>query len=203
MVGVLDDVRKIVTQGFKNEGDLIALLGTTNDDDLTVSEYAAACLNISTDEMIASGEVPKLDLEIEKIVQKVCCDLAQADLLKSAHDCSEGGVAVAIAESCFSCLNRNAIGAEIDLKDENLSTEKLLFVESPSRIVISFAPENLEKIEQIAANISCPFTVLGKVGSETLKIRANGAEIISNLIGELEITWRTSLGKQLEAGAVL
>ncbi|HZH34023.1 MAG TPA: phosphoribosylformylglycinamidine synthase subunit PurL, partial [Pyrinomonadaceae bacterium] len=121
MVGLLEDARKIITHGFKAEGDLIALIGATNDDDLTVSEYAASCLNITTDEMIAGGEVPKLDLEREKAVQKLCFDLAENSLIRSAHDCADGGLAVTIAESCFSSLNRKAFGAEIELNDASLS----------------------------------------------------------------------------------
>jgi phosphoribosylformylglycinamidine synthase len=198
MVGVLDDARKIVTQGFKDEGDIIVLLGATNNDDLMVSEYAASCLGISTDEMIASGEVPIINLEREKVVQNVCCNLAEAGLLKSAHDCSDGGLAVAIAESCFSSLNRKPMGAEIEIADANLSVEKLLFVESPSRIVISFAPEKLEQFEQIATKLDCPFALLGKVSGEKLQITANGNSVVSTLINELQNIWQNSLENILE-----
>jgi phosphoribosylformylglycinamidine synthase len=196
MVGLLEDARKIVTQGFKNEGDSIALLGTTNDDDLTVSEYAASCSKISTDEMIALGAVPKLDLEIEKRVQKVCCDLAESSLLQSAHDCADGGLATAIAESCFSSLNRKAVGAQIEIADANLSVEKMLFVESPSRIVISFAPENLEKVTEIVGD--CTFQIIGKVTGKNLKIKANGETAISASVGVLENIWRCALENCLE-----
>jgi phosphoribosylformylglycinamidine synthase len=198
MVGLLEDARKIVTHGFKNEGDIIALLGTTNDDDLTVSEYAANCLNVSTDEMIAGGEVPKLDLQLEKAVQKACHLLAENSLIKSAHDCADGGLSVAIAESCFSSLNRKAVGAEIEVSDENLSIEQHLFVESPSRIVVSFAPQNLEQIKQIAAENNCPCAVIGKVTGGNLKIKTNGEEAISAAVSTLENIWRTALEKQLE-----
>ena len=71
MVGLIEDVRKIITQGFKNEGDIIALLGTTNDD-ISVSEYAQTILGYTTNELIEIGEVPVLDLDLEKKVQDVC-----------------------------------------------------------------------------------------------------------------------------------
>ena len=196
MVGLLEDARRIVTQGFKAEGDLIALLGTTNDDDLTVSEYAASCWKISTDEMIATGELPGVDLALEKTLQQTVCKLAESGLLKSAHDCADGGLAVAIAESCFSSLNRNAIGAEIELNNENLSVEKQLFVESAGRVVISFAPENLEKIKEIVGDF--PIHVIGKVAGKNLKIKANGETAISASIGVLENIWRCALENQLE-----
>ncbi|MDQ3180284.1 MAG: phosphoribosylformylglycinamidine synthase subunit PurL, partial [Acidobacteriota bacterium] len=195
MVGLLEDVRKIITQGFKNEGDIIVLLGITKDD-LSAGEYAQTILGYTTDELIESGEVPRLDLNLEKRVQKICLDLADKCLLKSAHDCSDGGLAVAIAESCFSSLNRKAIGASIELKDENLSTEAQLFSESPSRIVISFAAENLEKVKDIIGN--CPCSIIGKVTGEDLKIKFNDKEIISASICELESAWQTSLEKHLE-----
>jgi len=194
MVGLLEDVRKIITQGFKNEGDIIALLGETKDD-LSVSEYAQTILGYTTDELIESGEVPHLDLDLEKRVQKTCLDLADKSLLNSAHDCSDGGLVVAIAESCFSSLNRKAIGANIELKDENLSTEVQLFGESPSRIVISFAAENLEQVKEITAN--CPFVVIGKLGGEDLNIKFNDNEVFAAKIAELENIWKTSLEKQL------
>ncbi len=195
MVGLIEDTRKIITRGFKNGGDIIALLGTTNDD-LSVSEFAQTILGFSTDELIESGDVPALDLDLEKKVQQTCLDLADKSLINSAHDCSDGGLAIAIAESCFSSLNRKAVGAEIELKNENLSTEAQLFSESPSRIVISFTPENLEKAKEISKD--CPFKVLGRVGGESLMIKFNDKEIISAKITELENVWKNALGNRLE-----
>jgi phosphoribosylformylglycinamidine synthase len=195
MVGLLEDVRKLITQGFKNDGDLIALLGVTNDD-LSVSEYAQSVLGLTTDELIQHGEVPKLDLKLEKLVQDTLLNLADKQLLKSAHDCSEGGIAVAIAESCFSSLNRKAIGAEVNLNHENLDATTLAFSESPSRIVISFSAENLENVKEIIEN--CPFEIIGKVSGDSLKIIINGEEIISTSIEELENSWKTSLENKLE-----
>ena len=197
MVGIIEDTRKIVTHGFKKAGDLIALIGATNDDDLTSSEYAAVCLKITTAEMIANGEVPTLDLELEKTVQQTCLDLADNNLLLSAHDCADGGLSVTIAESCFSSLNRAAIGANIQISNADLSPEKLLFVESPSRVVISFTAENREKVEQIATENNCPFQIIGTVGGEDLCVKINQTQAVSNSIAELETSWRNSLEKQL------
>jgi phosphoribosylformylglycinamidine synthase len=91
MVGLIEDTKKIITQGFKNKGDLIALLGLTSDD-LSVSEYAQTVLGLSTDELIETGEVPQIDLNVEIRVQKTCLRLADECLVKSAHDCSDGGL---------------------------------------------------------------------------------------------------------------
>lgn len=194
MVGLLEDVRKLITQGFKSEGDIIALLGVTNND-LSVSEYAQTVLGLSTQELIESGEVPKLDLNLEKQVQDVCLQLADKQLLKSAHDCSDGGLAVAIAESCFSSHNRDLIGAEINLNDESLDAATQLFSESPSRIVITFAADKLDEVKETVSD--CPFAVIGKVTGDELNIYVNGAETISAKVRDLENSWKTSLEEQL------
>jgi phosphoribosylformylglycinamidine synthase subunit PurL len=197
MVGLIEDVRKIVTPGFKTQGDIIALLGETKDD-LAASEYEQTILGLTTGELIENGEVPALDLNLEKRVQETCLNLADALLINSAHDCSDGGLAVAIAESCFSGLNHAAVGAEIDLKDENLDAATHLFSESPSRIVISFSAEKLNEVERLAGENDCPFQVIGKVSGADLKIKFNGAETVSASVAELENAWETSLEKQLE-----
>src|SRR2546423_6234297 len=158
MLGLIDDVRRVIQPGFKNPGDFIALLGATRDD-LSVSEYAVVIedRNPTVREGANAHLVPALDLEAELAVQTACLRAAEAGLLRSAHDCSDGGLAVALAECCFSSLNREAVGAEISLesgvwsresKDKNSSSasdsrlqtpdSRLLFSESPSRIIISF-----------------------------------------------------------------
>ncbi|MEP7075865.1 MAG: phosphoribosylformylglycinamidine synthase subunit PurL [Acidobacteriota bacterium] len=195
MVGLIDDTRKIITHGFKNEGDLIALLGETKND-LAASAYAQTVLGMSMIEMIADGNLPKVDLEREKLVQKTLLKLADQSLLNSAHDCSDGGLAVTIAESCFSSLGRDAIGAEIALADSGISNEALLFGESPSRIVVSFASEDLERIQ--TASEDCPFKVIGTVGGDGLDVLINGERKISTTISGLESSWKNSLGSHLE-----
>ena len=130
MVGLIEDTRKIISHGFKNEADLIAVLGVSKDD-LAASEYAQTVIGLTTDELIANGIVPELDLDLEKLVQETCLKLADEFLLVSAHDCSDGGLAVTVAESCFSSLNRQAFGAEIELKnDGEISAAGLLFGET-------------------------------------------------------------------------
>nr|MBA2379566.1 phosphoribosylformylglycinamidine synthase II [Blastocatellia bacterium] len=195
MVGLIEDTRKIITQGFKNEGDIIAVLGATNDD-LSVSEYARTVAGISTTEMIKTGAVPRLDLELELKVQRACLDLAEAELIHSAHDCAEGGLAVAIAESCFSSLGRDVVGASIEVESGGLAAEAVLFGESPSRIVISFAPENLERVKETAGD--CPVSIIGKVGDDLFRIALDSQERIAIPIHELEAIWESSLASYLQ-----
>ena len=196
MVGLIDDTRKIITHGFKNEGDLIAILGTTNDD-LDASEYAQTILGISTDALIANGISPQIDLASEVLVQTTLLKLADKMLLSSAHDCSDGGIAVTIAESCFSSLGRNAIGAEISLAGNGIFRESLLFGESPSRIIISFPEEHHETIKEIVG--ICPFELIGKVCENLLKVTIDDQTAISAPVSELESAWQGSLQNLLES----
>jgi phosphoribosylformylglycinamidine synthase len=197
MVGLIEDVRRTIQHGFKTSGDLIALLGTTNDD-LSISEYASTIEGRTTDEMIRDGRVPSIDLEHERSVQETCLGAAEAGLLRSAHDCSDGGLSVALAECCFSSLNRGMIGADVDLTG-TLPIPTRLFSESPSRIIISFDEAVLGEMEELAARISCPLTLLGRTGGDTLSIKADGEEVINLSIAELEATWRSSLTIKLRA----
>ncbi|HEY0376028.1 MAG TPA: phosphoribosylformylglycinamidine synthase subunit PurL [Pyrinomonadaceae bacterium] len=197
MVGLVSDVRRVVQHGFKGTGDIVALLGTTRDD-LSISEYAATVSGRTTLEMIRDGRVPLLDLEHEKAVQEACLQAAEAGLLRSAHDCSDGGLSVAVAESCFSSLNRGSIGAELDLTG-TLPARARLFSESPSRIVVSFEEAALGQLEEIAARAAAPLTILGRTGGDRLIIKADGEEVVNQAVTELETAWRTSLATKLRA----
>jgi phosphoribosylformylglycinamidine synthase len=194
MVGLIDDTRKMITQGFKNEGDVIALLGVTNDD-LSVSEYAATIAGHSTDDIIVGGRIAKIDLALERKIQDAILKLADEMLIGSAHDCSDGGLAVTIAECCFSSLNREAIGASVTLRSNGLSSEAVLFAESPSRVVVSFAPENLDRVQEIAGDL--PFAVIGSVNDDVLKISIDGEESVDVPVSELEGVWESVLERAL------
>ena len=200
MVGLVEDVRRVVQPGFKREGDLIALLGSTADD-LDNSEFAVTVLGEPVAEVIATGKVPEIDLTVERAVQDVCLEAAEAGLLQSAHDCSDGGLAVALAESCFSSLNREAIGADLNLTG-TLPASGLLFSESPSRIVISFDSAQREAISAIARQQNVPLTILGNAGGSNLRIRVNNESAIDQPVTDLENAWRNSLPQKLEAQAM-
>jgi phosphoribosylformylglycinamidine synthase subunit PurL len=184
MVGLIEDVKRAVLPGFKKEGDVIALLGTTQDDLFSVS-----------------GKVPALDLNREVAVQKACLAAAEAGLLASAHDCSDGGLAVTLAESCFSSLGREAIGAEVDLKGP-LGPTTLLFSESPSRIVISFNSSDAAAVQELAERNNAPFAIVGRVGGNELVISVDGEETVRAEVAELESAWRDALATKLQAEVV-
>ena len=194
MVGLIEDTRRIVTQGFKNEGDIIALLGETRDD-LAASEFAQTIAGLSTDELIANSIMPNVDLEKEDQLHEILLKLAEAGLLSSAHDCSDGGLAVTIAESCFSSLGRKSLGANIELGSNGLSNEALLFGETPSRVVISFAASDLDRIKEIIG--SHLFSIIGTVSDDILSISVAGQTVISSPVAELESIWQGSLAEKL------
>ena len=200
MVGLIDDVKRVIQPGFKNAGDFIALLGTTRDD-FSLSEYAAVIEGRSAEEPISQARVPLLDLKTELAVQTACLRAAEAGFLRSAHDCSDGGLAVALAECCFSSLNGPPFGADIDVTGEyDIATR--LFSETPSRIIVSFDESALGDIEEIVAAASCPMTLLGTVGSDRLRIESNGEEVIQLDVAEMENAWRSSLKEKLQAEAM-
>ena len=201
MVGLMEDVRRVLQPGFKKSGDVIALLGTTQDD-LSISEYAASVGGVSTAEMIANGKVPELDLKRELAVQQACLEAAEAGLLVSAHDCADGGLAVALAESCFSSLGKDAVGAGINLEG-TLPATALLFSESPSRIIITFVHEAVEAIRQIASTHNVPLAILGNVGGTQLRIAVNNEQLLAADVADLESTWRNALLRSLKAEALV
>jgi phosphoribosylformylglycinamidine synthase len=200
MVGLVEDVRKVLQPGFKNEGDLIALLGVTNDD-LSISEYSVAVGGLSTDEMIASGKLPQLNLNLELAVQHACLEAAENELVQSAHDCSDGGLAVAVAECCFSNLARSGIGAEIDLHS-SLSATSLLFGESPSRIVVTLPDDAVSAMAELTKRHDVPFQIIGRVGGDRLRIKVNDVERVDVNVAQIEEVWRGVIPGKLEVEAL-
>ncbi|HEX8503044.1 MAG TPA: phosphoribosylformylglycinamidine synthase subunit PurL [Pyrinomonadaceae bacterium] len=202
MVGLVEDVRRVVTQGFKREGHLVALVGTTAGGDLAAGEYAATVLGQSVGQMIEAGaRAPALDLAREVAVQRAVLLAAEEGLLQSAHDCSDGGLAVALAESCFSTLGRAALGASVELGG-GLPAAEELFGETPSRVVVSFEEAQRTRLERIAAQAGAPLKVIGRVGGQSLRIKAEGREHVSQPVTELEALWRGSLGVRLQAEVI-
>lgn len=196
MLGVIEDAKHITTQWFKEAGDVVLLLGVTRND-LGASEL----LSVLTAE--AAGAVPQIDLEAEKRVQEACLKAIQSGLVSSAHDCSEGGLAVALAESCFSSYKRSSIGAKIDLtKHAQLSaltdSVTLLFAESPSRIILSVKPENVDRVQEIAIEAGAVIAAIGEVGGNELVITCAGETLVADSVANLESNWSNALPQALD-----
>jgi phosphoribosylformylglycinamidine synthase II len=201
MVGIASDVRHVTTQWFKSANCAILLLGKT-ENDLGASEYAMATQAAASDKGAVTGRVPRLDLQLEKRVQEACLQAIQEGLVESAHDCSDGGLAVGIAECTFSSYKREAVGCEVNIEGD-LSQAALLFAETPSRILLSVADENLEKIFEIAREQNIAATVIGRTGGDALRIAVNGETIVDRSVAEVEKVWRKVLPQKLEEASMI
>ena len=174
-----------MTQGFKKSGDQIALIGFTREE-LGGTEYLKVMFDCS------EGKPPVLDRKNEKKVQSFCRELIQKDLISSAHDCSEGGLAVAVAESCFS-PECETLGASLMI-ESTLRNDSLLFGETQSRIIVSFSEEQINEIKDLAKDFSVDFSLIGIVGGSHLTITINGKEVVKQEIELLKEIWKNSLG---------
>ena len=192
MVGIIDDVDKHVTQDFKNEGDVIVLLGE-NRADLSGSEY----LYIIHSQKKGN---PQIDIKKEKDLHQAVLSAIDLYIINSAHDCSEGGLAVTLAESAIS-NSKNMLGADIKL--DNLKTgdarrDEILFGEVPSRIIVSVSKDNLDTLEEIAKQHSVACQVIGNVDKDRFLV-SDGADTVIDLpLAKLSSTWREAITSRLK-----
>ena len=189
MVGLIDDEKHITTQWFKEAGDVIILVGEIGNE-IGGTQFLKVCHGLKI------GPPPHVDLAHEIKVQNAVRDLIRAGLVKSAHDCSEGGLAVALAECCFH--PEKLFGAEINLKAGDTAAATVLFSESQSRIVISVAPTDFEKTISILRATSVPFEQLGKITTGELCIRLN-EETFRWQITDLYDDWWNAIRRAVEA----
>jgi len=159
MVGQLRRAADRVGAAFLRDGDVIALVGESTDGCLGGSEYAFVR------GWPVSGPAPALDLDRERAVQRTVLDAAHEGILSSAHDCSEGGLAVCLAESCVA----GQLGARVSIPG-GLPEHRGLFGEDPSRIVVSLAAGNLSKLVEIARNAGAAVAEIGRIEGDRLVI---------------------------------
>jgi len=194
IVGVLDDVRKAVRPNFQTSEHAIVLLRATEPGDATdaesefgSSEYAKEILGA------VWGYPPVLELEKEAALQKALVEMAQIEILSSAHDCSDGGIAVALAESGFA----KGIGMSVDLKSNGLLPEFALFGEDASRVVISCDRETLGAIQQVAVKYGIAAEVIGETVPERMEMRLDGQVVVSAPLSELRAAYEGALERAL------
>jgi phosphoribosylformylglycinamidine synthase len=179
MVGLMPHANDAVSSGFV-DGCAIALLGV-NTGEIGGSEY----LDVIHGKQ--AGAPPKLDTARELAVGGACRELVRAHLLRSSHDCSEGGLAVALAECCVQAGHQ--LGATVKL-DDALRPDLLLYAEAPSRIVISFPAERESEVRAIAARHNAPLAVIGATGGRRLQIFHGAARLVDVAVEELASAWR-------------
>ena len=184
-VGLLQNVENHCGSAFENQNDLVFLLGT-NTIDLNLEYFAGSeFLELIHNKIEGS---PEINIALEIILQKTCRELIASNLLNSCHDCSEGGLAIAIAESAI--LGNKGFVANFELNER---WDSALFGEKQSRVVISFHPSNLDEILSICNRFSLPFFELGKVSSNRFKM----SEFIDLNIEEISNVWKTTLLNEL------
>lgn len=181
MVGLVHDIDHITTQGFKAEGDVIILVGETK------AEMGGSEFQYVT-QGAAAGRPPEIDLATEKKVLDAVLGAIQKGLVASAHDLSEGGIAVAVAESCIS----GRLGAEVALSSD-LRADHLLFSESQSRILLSAKPDQAAALQAWLTEQGVVHAQVGNVKGSSLTISVNGKSGIQAPVTQLEKVWKDAI----------
>ncbi len=190
MVGLVEDVTKVVGQGWKSVGDAIYLLGSDRAS-LAGSEYLASIIGEVT------GRPQPVDLGLERKVQLACRQGIAQGLIQSAHDCSEGGLAVAIAESCIS----GKLTAQIQLANsEEYNFTQLLFGEGASRIVVSVKDSDRTAWESFLSNhLANNWQYIGKVSDEKsdLEIMVRDEQAIALALSQITKNFNEAIPKRM------
>jgi len=189
MIGIIKSLKDVTRQYFRNKSDIIILLGETKNE-IGASEYLKVMHNK------VAGKVPGIDLSNEESLRKALLECIRNGLVNSAHDCSEGGLAVCVAECCIS--GEKAIGASINLTG-SVRKDALLFGESQSRVIISCDKSNADKIKKIALRYKVPFEAIGCTGGRRLLINVNNSKAINADLEGLRDAWKNSLKKAITA----
>ncbi len=185
MVGLIEKVERVVTPWFKTAGDMVVLLGRTREE-LGGSEYLKWVHGLTR------GTPPWIDLKLEQAVQLACLEAIDQKLLSSAHDVSDGGLAVALTECCIGHPER-PLGVRIETH-EMIRGDASLFSESQSRIVVSLKEENIDRLKEIAARHNVPMQMIGAVGGNRFTIQP----LVELPVDELKTIWSTALAARLK-----
>jgi phosphoribosylformylglycinamidine synthase subunit PurL len=185
MVGLLPKVDRVITPWFKAAGDIVVLLGRTREE-LGGSEYLKFIHNS------VRGTPPWIDLKLEQAIQNCCIEAIDSGILRSAHDISDGGLAVALAECCIGGPDK-PLGVRTEIR-EMIRGDALLFSESQSRILVSMQEKDLSQLQEIASRHAVPLQVIGAVGGSRFSIQP----ILQLPVDELQSIWSSALGDRLK-----
>jgi phosphoribosylformylglycinamidine synthase len=198
VVGVIDEVEKAASFEFREAGRSVLLLRGAEPGDATdaeaefgSSEYAKEILGA------VWGFPPALELEKEAALEKCIVELIREGLVESAHDCSDGGLAVALAESAFP----NSVGTRIELVSSGLAAEFLLFGEDSSRVLISCCTEHVGRIQELAKEYGIAADRLGETVPEKIEIMVDGRPVAAAAVSELKDAWASALERALRVEA--
>jgi len=197
VVGLLEDVHKTAKMHFARAGREIVLLRANEPGDALDAELEFGSSEYAKEILEAVwGYPPGLDLEKEATLQRALVALIEAGLVESAHDCSDGGLAVALVESALPA----GVGLNVNLSKQHIALEFLLFGEDAGRIVLSCDPAHLPRIQQVADEYGVFADVLGETGSDRVEIAVNGQFVISASVAELREAYEGALERALRTG---
>src|SRR3954447_24548089 len=198
VVGVLDDAAKVVARAFRGEGDDIVLLGDGTGE-LGGSEY------LKVMHRLVRGRPPELDLDRERRLIELLGRAARASVVRSAHDCSDGGVAVTLAECVF---DTGGIGCEVDVPMvANMSGVPsfgalgALFGESASRAIVSVRAADRPALMELVASAGVPANLIGKTGGSRLVLRVGGRTMVDLPVETAERAWSTAISRYFKRPA--
>jgi len=193
MVGLFEDLRTVVRHRFQQAGDVIFLLGRTVPR-LAGSELA----KVVAGEL--GGQLVPVDLHAHKRISQAILKLGRDGLLQSAHDCSEGGIAMSLLESCFGARNGSSSGVRVLLPNE-AEPISWLFAETPSRAIISVKAENVGRVTDYLNKAEVEHLVLGEVGQETVEVNQSQTVLLRVESDRLRQRWAESLENMLTGGS--
>jgi phosphoribosylformylglycinamidine synthase subunit PurL len=195
VVGLLADASQTVTRMFQSAGAAVVVFGE-NRGELGGSEYLARLLDL------VQGEPPALDLAAERALQTLVVSLVRGGLVQSAHDCSDGGLAVTLAECTFGA----GIGVEVALDGvktvpASFVEAATLFGESASRVVVSVPDGHVAQVLSAAAAAGVPAQVIGRTGGSDIRIDVDGATAVRLPVSAAEEVWATAIGRRMQSAA--
>jgi phosphoribosylformylglycinamidine synthase len=189
VVGLLEHADRVLGRRFRGSGDAIVVLGDGLGE-VGGSEYLKVAHNL------VRGVPPAIDLGAERALQELVVSLATDRLVRSAHDCADGGLAVAVAECCF---ETGGMGAEVSLSAAKVSTSDALndaaalFGESASRVVLSVSPDSVTSVLERAAGARVPARVAGQTGGNRLRMAVDGRIVVDHSIDDAERVWSSAV----------
>ncbi|HKT79394.1 MAG TPA: phosphoribosylformylglycinamidine synthase subunit PurL [Vicinamibacterales bacterium] len=189
VVGLLADAERVLTNRFQADGDAIILLGKGRGE-LGGSEY------LKVVHELVRGVPPSIDLLAERALQDLLVSLAERGLLRSAHDCSDGGLAVTLAECCFGTQN---VGADVSIEGVRVSAHRsidraaALFGESATRVIVSTLPASAARVLEMAAAAGVPAAAIGHTRGHRITITVDDELAVDVSVAEAERAWATAL----------
>ncbi|MEO7888821.1 MAG: phosphoribosylformylglycinamidine synthase subunit PurL [Vicinamibacterales bacterium] len=188
VVGLIEDAACVRARIFPAEGLHVVLVGE-NAGELGGSEYLKVMHGL------LRGVPPALNLERELALQRLLVELIAEGRIESAHDCSEGGLAVTLAECCF---ETGGIGAEVDVRSASSTggvdlMAATLFGESATRVVLSVTTDNLERVLDAARRAGVPAERVGRTGGQAIRVRVDGRAVLDVAVADAERRWATAI----------